>query len=158
MFRSSLLPASERFERDIASVLPKIFSEAVCFHKNWGKIFSWTNYIPKTQKNNSNYLGPTGWCLYKLRHCYVENILESPFFRWISFFSKWKKPKYIVLFIVYRELVVWLRGDFLHEWIFTRDILLGHLSWQYDLLSLVSKSPALQKYTGVAFSHSHRFR
>ena len=63
-----------------------------------------------------------------------------------KFYEKMSK---IILFVIYRELVMWLRGDFLHEWIFTRDIVLGHLSWQYDLLSLVSKSPALQKYTGI---------
>ena len=67
-------------------------------------------------------------------------ILKSPCSRWTPFFSIeksqnilygfpgkfYEKMSKIILFVIYRELVMWLRGDFLHEWIFTRDIVLGH--------------------------------
>ena len=52
-------------------------------------------------------------------------IPKSPCSRYIPFFSIETMAK-IILFVIYRELVMWLRGDFLHEWIFTRDIVLGH--------------------------------
>ena len=54
---------------------------------------------------------------------------------------------------------MWRSGGFLHEWLFTRDaIVLGHLSWQNDLLSLVPKQPALQIQIKRVFSHLSWFQ
>ena len=53
---------------------------------------------------------------------------------------------------------MWPSGGFLHEWRFPREIfVLGHLSWQYDLLSLNVKSPAMQGQILLGISHSQRF-
>ena len=55
---------------------------------------------------------------------------------------------------VFRESIMWLSGELLHEWLFTRDSIVWiRLSWKNDLLSYVTKSPAVEIQIMRIFSH-----
>ena len=55
---------------------------------------------------------------------------------------------------VFRESIMWLSGELLHEWLFTRDSIVWiRLSWKNDLLSYVIKPPAVEIQIMRIFSH-----